>query len=233
MSNFDFGGFADIKEPASSSFLRPWGIYNQVNFAGIGDKQTGTKKDGGTWNAWDFNFEALEGKYTERIFEPVNDEDGEYNGKKIPSDFKRTQQFIAQVLSVYNPEGLNKLKDLTRSGKVKSFEQFIGLVKKLLEKPVKATAENNIQLKLQGRKNTSADGTTRQFARICGCSYYENRVLMDKFIGKDLKFTSWEEQQKKAYESATPSNPETATPVSNDIDSSNTEEISDFDSLLN
>ena len=56
---------------------------------------------------------------------------------------------------------------------------------------------------------------------------------MDKFIGKDLKFTSWEEQQKKAYESATPSNPETATPVSNDIDSSKSEEINDFDSLLN
>ena len=223
--SFNFGGFAEIKQP-SNDYLKPWGIYNEVNFGGVGNAQTGTKSDGTPWKAWDFTFNAKEGTYSERIFEPSNDDDTDYQGKKIPSDFKRTQQFIVQVLSTYNPAGLEKLKELTKSGKVKSFEQFIELVKKLLEKPVQANAANNIQIKLQGR-NTQ-DG--RCFARLPNCSYgSDGTPFMSKFLGKNLSFSSWEEQQRAKYLSAKPSNPEKATPT--DVDSA-AEEISDFDSLL-
>ena len=86
--NFNFDGFADIQEPSSGNNLGPWGIYNEVNFGGVSTKQTGTRKDGTPWSAWDFTFNAKEGTYSERIFEPQNDNDSEYNGKKIPSDFK-------------------------------------------------------------------------------------------------------------------------------------------------
>ena len=109
--DFNFGGFAEIQEPSSGNSLKPWNIYNEVNFGGVSTKQSGTRKDGTPWNAWDFTFNAKEGSYSERIFEPLNDNDTEYNGKKIPSDFKRTQQFVVQVLSAYNPErGLSELR---------------------------------------------------------------------------------------------------------------------------
>lgn len=231
--DFNFGGFAEIQEPSSGNSLKPWNIYNEVNFGGVSTKQSGTRKDGTPWNAWDFTFNAKEGSYSERIFEPLNDNDTEYNGKKIPSDFKRTQQFVVQVLSAYNPEGLEKLKEVTKSGKIKSFEQFIGLVSKLLEKPVKASENNNIQLKLLGRNSTAEDGSTRVYAKLTNCSYgSDGKPFMSKFIGKDLHMSSWEEQQAKKYASAVPSNPEKSNPVNNDIDSSSKKEIDDFESLL-
>lgn len=231
--NFNFDGFSDIKESTGGNHLRPWGIYNEVNFGGVSDKLEGTKKDGTPWKAWDFTFNAKEGVYNERIFEPQTTDDTEYNGKKIPSDFKRAQQFIVQVLSTYNPKGLEKLREITKSGKVKTFEQFIGLVKQLLEKPIVADAKNNIQIKLQGRKSTNEDGSISWYAKLPNCSYgNDGKPFMSQFLGKNLTFSSWEEQQKNIFAGAKPTNPETSDPVTDNIDNSSEDEISNFDKLL-
>ena len=230
--NFNFDGFSDIT-PSTGSHLAPWGIYNKVNFGGVSDKQEGTKKDGTPWRGWDFTFNAAEGQYVERIFEPTSDEDTEYNGKKIPSDFKRTQQFVVQVLSVYNPKGLEKLRELTKTGKIKSFEQFIGAVKTLLEKPVVADDKNNIQIKLQGRRVTNPDGSVSTFARLTNCSYgQDGKPFMSQFLGKNLRMSSWEEQQKNAYLAAKPSNPEKANPVTGSETPDSDAGINDFEALL-
>ena len=222
-----FKSFSDVSV-SDGSYLRPWNIYHNVKFGGISDPITGNTKDGGTWKAWDFTFECEEGIYRERIFEPTTMERGEYNGKQMPSDFERSQCFVAQVVSTYNPAGFEKLKELTSAGKIKTFDQFIEIIKKLLAKP---TAEGDIQLKLLGR---NSDG--KVFARLPNCAIgKDGKAFMSSFLGKKLTFTMWEETQKKNYESASPSNPEVAKPVSTDIDKSPADGGDDinFDDLEN
>lgn len=225
--NFDFNSFSNISEPSSENHLSPWKIYENVTFKGVSDPITGSSQSGNNWKAWDFTFECPEGIYVERIFEPTTTERNTYNGKELPSDFERSQQFVVQVLAAYNPKGLEKLRALTSSGKIKSFDQFMQAVAKLLES---ADTTKNIKLKLQGRKSTSAGGTEVQYAKTPSASIgKDGTVFMSKFIGEKVSFNSWELAQKKAYESATPSNPETKTPV-NDIDSSDGDDI-DFNDL--
>ena len=220
-------GFQSFSEVSVSegSYLRPWNIYHHVKFGGVSDPVTGNTKDGGTWKAWDFNFECEEGIYRERIFEHTTTERGEYQGKEMPSDFERSQCFITQVLATYNPAGLEKLRELTNSGKVKTFEQFIELVKRALTKAAQPSADNDIQLKLQGRTSNG-----KVFARLTNCSIgKDGKPFMSPFLGKKLTFTKWEEDQKKEYESATPSNPETSKPINTDIDQSPTGDNDNID----
>ena len=225
-----FKSFSEVSTPAEGSYLKPWNIYKGVKFGGISDPVTGNRKDGGTWKAWDFTFECEDGVYKERIFEPTTLERGEYNGKVMPSDFERSQCFIAQVMSVYNPAGFEKLKQLTAEGKIKTFEQFIEVVKKLLAKPVQSTADNDIQLKLCGRK--TQDG--KVYARLTNCAIgQDGKAFMSAFLGKKLSFSAWEEGEKKRYESAAPSDPEASKPITTDIDASPTsgDDDIDFDEL--
>lgn len=225
-----FKSFSEVSTPAEGSYLKPWNIYKGVKFGGISDPATGNRKDGGTWKAWDFTFECEDGVYKERIFEPSTLDRGEYNGKILPSDFERSQCFIAQVMSVYNPAGFEKLKQLTAEGKIKTFEQFIEVVKKLLAKPVQPTADNDIQLKLCGRK--TQDG--KVYARLTNCGIgQDGKAFMSAFLGKKLSFSAWEEGEKKKYESAAPSDPEASKPITTDIDTSPTsgDDDIDFDEL--
>lgn len=225
-----FKSFSEVSTPAEGSYLKPWNIYKGVKFGGISDPATGNRKDGGTWKAWDFTFECEDGVYKERIFEPTTLDRGEYNGKVMPSDFERSQCFIAQVMSVYNPAGFEKLKQLTAEGKIKTFEQFIEVVKKLLAKPVQPTADNDIQLKLCGRK--TQDG--KVYARLTNCAIgQDGKAFMSAFLGKKLSFSAWEEGEKKRYESAAPSDPEASKPITTDIDASPTsgDDDIDFDEL--
>ena len=226
--NFDFNGFSQISEPSSVNYLKPWTITEKVSFKEVSEPITGKTKDGGEWKAWDFVFESPEGIYSERIFEPTTTERGQYNGKELPTDFERSQQFVVQVLAAYNPKGLDKLRTLTATGKIKSFEQFIAAVKKLLEN---TTA--TVKLKLQGRKTTSADGTSRWYAKLPNASIgQDGKVFMSKFIGETVPdFNSWELSQKKQYDEGAPSNPEITAPIkANDIDTSSDDDI-DFSDL--
>lgn len=228
--NFDFNSFANISEPSSVNYLKPWSITSKVTFKEVSEPVTGKTKDGGTWKAWDLVFESPEGMYSERIFEPTTDERNVYNGKELPTDFERSQQIVVQVLAAFNPKGLEKLRTLTATGKIKSFEQFMTVVKKLLEG---VTTTKDIKLKLQGRKSTSVDGTTRWYARLPQASIgQDGKVFMSKFIGENVPdFNSWELGQKKQYDEGAPSNPEISTPVkTNDIDTSSNDDI-DFDDL--
>jgi len=222
-----FKSFSDISAPSESAYLKPWNIYKKVKFAGVSDPITGNRSDGEGWKAWDFTFECEDGVYRERIFEPTTMERGEYNGKVMPSDFERTQCFIAQVLFIYNPKGLEKLKQLTSEGKVKTFDQFMDVVKKLLEKPIVPTDDNDIQLKLAGRNSNG-----RIYPRITNCAIgQDGKAFMSPFLGKKLTWSAWEEQQKRAYETSAPSDPEATKPIAtNDIDTKS-EDI-DFNNLL-
>ena len=221
-----FKSFSEVSTPAEGSYLKPWNIYKGVKFGGVSDPSTGNKKDGGTWKAWDFTFECEDGVYRERIFEPTTLERGKYNDKELPSDFERSQCFIAQVMSVYNPTGFEKLKALTNEGKIKTFDQFIEVVKKLLAKPVQPTADNDIQLKLCGRK--TQDG--KVYARLTNCAIgQDGKPFMSAFLGKKLSFSAWEEGEKKKYESASPSDPEASKPITTDIDTSPTSGDDDID----
>ena len=222
-----FKSFSDISAPSESTYLKPWNIYKKVKFAGVSDPITGNRSDGEGWKAWDFTFECEDGVYRERIFEPTTMERGEYNGKVMPSDFERTQCFIAQVLFIYNPKGLEKLKQLTGEGKVKTFDQFMDVVKKLLEKPIVPTDDNDIQLKLAGRNSNG-----RIYPSITNCAIgQDGKAFMSPFLGKKLTWSAWEEQQKRAYETSAPSDPEATKPIAtNDIDTKS-EDI-DFENLL-
>ena len=222
-----FKSFSEVSAPSENSFLRPWNIYKKVRFGGVSEPSTGTRKDGNSWKAWDFTFECEDGIYRERIFEPTTMERGEYNGKPLPSDFERTQCFVAQVLFTYNPKGFEKLKQITGEGKIKTFDQFMDAVKQLLAKPIVPTDENDIQLKLLGRNSNG-----KVYARVTNCGIgQDGKAFMSPFLGKKLTWTVWEEQEKKKFENSKPSDPETVKPIS-DIDSAGEDSKIDFESLL-
>ncbi len=211
MAGFNFGTIVDVKV-SSGNQLRPWKIYDMVKFGGISEPSVGNTKDGGTWKAWDFTFNCPEGTYRERIFEPTaqslerKEVDGQNGGKRqLPSDLETIQQKIAQIVSAYTKDGMEKLKMLSDKGKLNNitFEQFINIIKKLLEHPIEPTKEHNIQLKLQGR--TAQDNRT--FARLPNAAISnDGSVFMEKFIGTGLTMTPYELGKAKEYESAKPTN---------------------------
>lgn len=239
MGTFDFSSFGSINTPSDNNYLRPWNVYDLVEFDGISEPVSGTRQDGTAWKAWDFKFKSPKGIYSERLFEP--DENGikrrtfkGANGNEVefPSDFERSQQVIAQVVAAYNPAGFEKLKTVANSGKIKTFEQFINLVKELLKSPIKPTEEHNIQLKLIGR--TDSKGAT--YARLpnCALSKQDGTPFMEKFIGENVYMTNWELGQQEAYNKKKPSNPDTSNPISA-VDSTPTQEVGvmdDINSLL-
>lgn len=228
MSMFDFGSIAAVSAASSNSFLRPWNIYEDVKFAGISDKISGTRQSGEAWNAWDFTFECPQGKYSERIFEPLNNDRRSYTDKngherEFPSDFERSMTFFAQVVGTFNPKGFEKLKE--KSGKVTTFEQMIQLVKAVM-KDVNTTTK----MKIVGvNRSGKVYAGLPTFCSIN--SQTGEKYTSDNFIGDTVAFSAWELNKKKEYESAKPTN--MSEVVKDDVlDSATTTSSDNIDDLL-
>jgi len=227
MGNFNFGSIAKVSTETSGNYLRPYNVYKNVKFAGVSEPLTGNTKDGGTWKAWDFTFEAPEGIYNERIFEPTEKSQTRAkvtnaNGHEteLPSEFERTLYFAAQVVEAFRPEKAEAFKK--QCEKITTFDDFIKCLKTVLSNPSK-TAE----LLLTGRTyEGSVYAKLPNFVRI---GKDGNPYTSEKFVGENLALSSYELQKKKEYESAKPTNMDTVAPTASGAKGS---EDMDYDSLL-
>ena len=225
----NFGTLATTQTSSSNLHLRPYNIYEGVKFAGIEGPITGTSAQGNSWKAWDFKFECSEGTYSERIFDPSIGKGAERNEvkrndgtvAKLPSDWERTQAFLAQVGHTYNPEGFAKVQE--NAGKVSSFEQLIELFKKCIGQPTVTT-----NLKLTGRNNNgSVYASLPTFVRINSST--GEVFTSDNFLGDKVAFSSWEKSKKTEYENAKPTNVAATTSIS--VDTSAKSDDFDLESL--
>lgn len=233
MSNFNFGTVSAINTNASGNFMKPYDIYKDVKFKGVGEPVTGSTKDGGTWKAWDFTFEGPSGSYKERIFEPTEKSTERRtiqnkNGHEsvMPSDFERTLYFAAQLVEAYRPEKEDVYK--TACSKITTFDQFIDILKKVLNPD--AIKDVTAELLLSGRKTQDGKiyASLPNFVRINSTT---NEIYTsEKFIGHNLSMSAYElgEQEKYNNRKPTPMSstaPETSTKGSEDA-------IDDFATLL-
>lgn len=194
---FNFGTLSNVSvESNGNSFLRPWTINKNVKFLGISDVI-----EGNGWRAWDFEFGNEEGIYRERVFEPGDDADDrpEYTeGKPSPSKWDKIQHFIMIVLDTYNHEKVDAFK--RAAGSFKSFEDIINVLKKLLTDS-KVTAD----LKLTGRTyEGKIYAKLPTYVRLNSKTGDAFVPRDGKFLGQDLKFSSYELGEKAKFDNAKP-----------------------------
>lgn len=232
MINLDFGSLATTQAVSTNNRLRAWNIYENVKFDGIEGPVTGTGQTGNEWKAYDFKFSCPEGIYVERIFEPTEKSierrsfpNANGHDVEMPSDWERTRSFIAQLVAVYNPEGYKVLQE--NSSKIKSFEQMIALVSKLME-----GCDTTTSLKLAGRNNNgTVYATLPRFVSINSKTH--ECYTSDNFVGDKVAFSAWELKQKNSYESAKPTEMTDTGVASLSEDTPVASNDEDIDSLLN
>ena len=237
---FNFGGVANVSATANRR-LRPWDIYRVKFIEAKYDTIKGTKEENKdqVYEMLVVRFENKEGYYEERIFNPGEKGTERFENKNSeghvyysPSSMERLQIFVAQMLTVLAPEGMEKMAKI--APKIQSFKQLCDVFAQLLEK-AKGKETN---LKLVGRKD--AQGRVNPaLPRFAGVSKDGNLFTSDNFIGDKLFFSTYEEGERKKYLEAKPTNMDKVEPpVGASIDDvpaadAPQEEIDDFEGLLN
>lgn len=229
--NFNFGVTA--KPQSNTQYMKAWHVYDNVEFDGITGPTTGTSnKNGNSWKRWDMTFKSPAGIYKESIFEPNEkaaertEVDGQNGGKiELPSQIETFNCMIQQVVNTYmNDANLEKFRKLATEGKLSNidFDSFIKILTTLLKNPKKPSADNPIQLKLQGRNVDGKVYARLPNARISTQKDSLGEVWMSPFLGKNLTLTDYERQQAKATTASKPTDMSTVdTPIDkeDDIDS--------------
>lgn len=202
--NFNFGTMSatNFSSTAGRS-LKPYNIY-EVSLTDISFKDIkGTKDPNAVYHTIHLEFTGEEGTYQHNLFIPEtvkdterpvyqNDAGHEY---QRPSRFENYQYTLMQIVEAINPEGAKKIKD--NASKIKSMETFNDLIMKALKN--KENVKTN--LKLVGR---DVNGTVyANLPNACGINK-AGEVFPVNFIGKDLFFSSYEEQQANKYKNAQP-----------------------------
>lgn len=236
--SFNFGSLATIQEPNSTKYLKPYNIYENVEFVSSEVKE-GATKEGKEWKCLHLTVANDEGEYTESLFYPSDGDDerketdGANGGKRLMcSNFEVTMAMVAAFGRAFNPEGFKKLQ--AASGKFKSFDEVVkGLVTILnaTKGKVKTT------MKLVGR--TTKDG--RVYARlpqpigiIQDKDSEEWRTFPVAIFGDNLTFSAYEEKKKAELQNAKPTDMAKAdNDVANAVDAptKGSEDI-DFSSLI-
>ena len=236
----NFGTISTISAN-TSNYLRPWNIYKNVKFDGIGDVVEGKTKDGNIWRAWDFTFSSPEGSYKERVFEPLNNDRKVYTNKnghesELPSSHERFLIFAMQLIDAYAPTKMDKFKEfcgkLDKEPNVHAqYDKFIGALKTVLK-----DSEITADLLLVGRTNDNkVYAALPNFCAINGTT--KEPFISERFVGKNLGFSSYELGKQKEYLAAKPTPMKTTETGSEaeaepKIEQSKSEDIEDFDSLL-
>ena len=119
--------------------------------------------------------------------------------------------------------------------KVSSFKQLVEVVIKLLD----GAKGKTTHLKLAGRTDKQTNRIVPCLPKFAGVNKKGELFTADNFIGDKLFFSPYEEEQKKKYQDAKPTDMEEKTdPVETSVDDlpeteAPQEEIDDFDGLLN
>ena len=181
-------------------------------------------------------FSNADGYYEETIFfpTPADGEPKEYERpdgtkQKFPSNWDRIKFFMAQVMTVLNPEGYKKFCEA--SSKFKDFEMMANAFIKVLEPAM----GKETKLKLMGRTDESGNvhATLPKFL-----SYNRDGQLYisTNFIGDRVFFSTYEEGLVQKFKNAKPTampdlaaDPLAITPK---VEETKKDDVIDLDSLL-
>lgn len=241
-NGFSFGPIDKVQATAGGNRrLRPWDIYEVKFVSAKYETFEGKKEDnkGQIYEALTVRFENEDGYYEERIFNPGEKGNERYentstDGHKYysASSMERLRIFIAQMLTVLNPDGMKKMVEL--APKISSFKQLCEVFAKLME-PAK---DKTTHLKLSGRQDSKTQRYVPCLPKFAGVSKAGELFTADNFIGDKLFFSPYEEDQRKKYLEAKPTNMDAVeTPVKTSVDElteveAPKEEIDDFEGLL-
>lgn len=220
---FEFGKLAETSFTSTASrSLKPYGIY-EVSLKDISLKDIQGKKDpNAVYHTIHLEFEGEEGTYQENLFIPSTEEDAVRPTYKNPTghDYQRPSRFenyqytLMQIVEAINPSGAKKIKD--NASKIKSIETFNDLIIKALTNK----GDVKVNLKLVGR---NVNGTVyAQLPSACGVNK-AGEIFPTNFIGKDLFFSNYEQQQADALKNAKPTTMPASvltndTPETDDLD---------------
>ena len=220
---FEFGKLAETSFTSTASrSLKPYGIY-EVSLKDISLKDIQGKKDpNAVYHTIHLEFEGEEGTYQENLFIPSTEEDAVRPTYKNPAghDYQRPSRFenyqytLMQIVEAINPSGAKKIKD--NASKIRSIETFNDAIIKALTNK----GDVKVNLKLVGR---NVNGTVyAQLPSACGVNK-AGEIFPTNFIGKDLFFSNYEQQQADALKNAKPTTMPASvltndTPETDDLD---------------
>ena len=233
----NFGTLSTVQAVAGNKRLKSWEIH-KVKFMGCSVSELQGKKDPtATYKMLVTRFENESGYYEERTFFPnddstkrptfTNKEGHEYEG---PSNFEQLMAYIAQLATVLNPEGFKKMQ--AASSKFKSFDDVCSALIKITE----SCKNKECYIKLVGK--TDKEGRVNPaLPRIVGVNKDGEVFTSDNFISLKegiLAFTNYEEQRRKEFSSAKPTNMSALdSGIVTGTDNVSNDDIDDFESLLN
>lgn len=250
MFNFNI---SDVKPSTSSKYLKPYNIYNNVTLSRVETKE-GVGKTGNPWKSMIITFACEEGEFSKSMFYVKTAKDCQRgsmdmpnNGKReLPSAWERNRDLMAAIGFAFFPEDFAKLQEaVAKNNSFKNEEEGFEFIASCFIKCInKNLGKNPTSMKLVGR---NSNGTV--YAELPSCTGIaeakdekrasDNNVNVGEWytwmvspFGDNLTFSTYEERQKIAYESAkpTPIKDETSE-IIQETTSEGSEEI-DFDSLL-
>ncbi len=149
-------------------------------------------------------FSNADGYYEETIFfpTPADGEPKEYERpdgtkQKFPSNWDRIKFFMAQVMTVLNPEGYKKFCEA--SSKFKDFEMMAKAFIKILE----PAAGKETKLKLMGRTDESGN-VHAALPKFLSYSREGQLYVSSNFIGDRVFFSTYEEGLVQKFKNAKP-----------------------------
>lgn len=235
-TSFNFGNLDSQSVVATNKVLKPWGIY-EVKFEGIEQNEMkGKKNPDAVYHTLKLSFSGEEGNFTTNLFIPQNPAEDcvraeqEYSngGKgKRASRFDEFEMKVLQLCGVVNPEGFEKMKQLSAAGKIKSMDDFLKIALKV------ANAKKGVttNLKLLGR---TTDGKTYadlpRIARIIiDEAGNEKCVPRDNYVGNNLAFTDFQANLMQEYQNAKPTNMEDSNLAQAEKDDKGNDDLADLD----
>lgn len=149
-------------------------------------------------------FSNADGYYEETIFfpTPADGEPKEYERpdgtkQKFPSNWDRIKFFMAQVMTVLNPEGYKKFCEA--SSRFKDFEMMAKAFIKILE----PAAGKETKLKLMGRTDESGN-VHAALPKFLSYSREGQLYVSSNFIGDRVFFSTYEEGLVQKFKNAKP-----------------------------
>lgn len=223
----------DVKVSTGSGYLQPYTIYENVCLNAV-DVVSGTSKNNNTWKAISLTFKCNEGIYKHSIFFIKDDKDFERpvidgaNGGKIerPSAWEKTRDAMAVIGVTFFPEDWAKVQEL--SSKAKTFDDIAKLF-------VKA-AQKNLNRVSTGMKLIGSNRDGKVYAALPSftgitCANTDEKAARHNVevgqwytwtinpFGKNLTFSTYEQNQKKALNEAKPTEmTETIKEIDNSTD---------------
>lgn len=181
-------------------------------------------------------FSNADGYYEETIFfpTPADGEPKEYERpdgtkQKFPSNWDRIKFFMAQVMTVLNPEGYKKFCEA--SSKFKDFEMMANAFIKVLEPAM----GKETKLKLMGRTDESGN-VHATLPRFLSYNRDGQLYISTNFIGDRVFFSTYEEGLVQKFKNAKPTampdlaaDPLAITPKAEEAKK---DDVIDLDSLL-